>query len=420
MTAARSTALLAQRPALRPDLLISRPMLRGPAPVHLIKDPRSGRRFEVRAKEHFILERLDGRRTLAQIGDEYAVHFGARLGEPQWQQLLRVAYGRGLMADAPPPPAEPAPAEPAPGKKPSGFLSGTVKLVHDAPIFIEHLHRATAFVRKRYLLGALALGMLAMTADLAADYGELVRDAAKLIAEPSVLLAVLTLLWTSYALHELGHGVAGRAFGAAVSEIGLRWHYGMVLMYCRVEDVQFFARRRDQVIVAAAGVFVNLLILLPFWVAWLACPPGGSARRLLGGLLLLGMAAALVNLLPLPPLDGYLALGYALGVSRLATESNTFLKLAAARVVRRGKGAGGYPARLRVLYAAYGTLSYALALGLAAAAVLVSRHMLIDHFGRSAGVVPVALVASAVALWAIGLAAAGSRRRTQANRRAAG
>jgi len=46
--------------------------------------------------------------------------------------------------------------------------------------------------------------------------------------------------------------------------------------------------------------------------------------------------------------------------------------------------------------------------------------MLIDHFGRSAGVVPVALVASAVALWAIGLAAAGSRRRTQANRRAAG
>ncbi len=419
MTAARSAALLAQRPALRPDLLISRPMLRGPAPVHLIKDPRSGRRFEIRAKEHFILERLDGRRTLAQIGDEYAVRFGARLGEPQWQQLLRVVYGRGLMADAPPPP-DPAPAETAPDKKPSGFLSGTVKLVHDAPAFIERLHRATAFARKPYLLGALALGTLAMTADLAANYGELVRDAAKLIAEPSVLLAVLTLLWVSFGLHELGHGVAGRAFGASVGEIGLRWHYGTLLMYCRVDDVQFFARRREQVVLAAAGVFVNLLVLLPFWIAWAASPPGGSARRLLGGLLLIGMAAALVNLLPLPPLDGYLALGYALGVSRLATESNTFLKLAAARVVRRGDGTGGYPARLRVLYAAYGTLSYALALGLATAAMLVSRRMLIDHFGRSAGVVPVALVASAVALWAIGLAAAGSRRRTQAGKRAAG
>lgn len=419
MTAARSTALLAQRPALRPDLLISRPMLRGPAPVHLIKDPRSGRRFEIRAKEHFILERLDGRRTLAQIGDEYALRFGARLGEPQWQALLRVVYGRGLMADAPAP-AETAHPEPASAKKPSGFLSGSVKMVHDAPAFIERLHRATAFARRPYLLGALALVALAMTGDLAADYGELVRDTAKLIAEPSVLLAVLTLMWLSYGLHELGHGLAGRAFGAAVGEIGIRWHYGMVLMYCRVDDVQFLARRREQVILAAAGVYVNLLVLLPFWIAWAACPPGGPARRLLGGLLLIGMAAALVNLLPLPPLDGYLILGYALGVSRLATESNTFLKLTAARAVRRGKGAVRYPTRLRVLYAAYGTLSYALALGLAAAAVLVSRRILIDHFGRSAGAVPVVLVACAVALWAIGLAAAGSRRRAQAKRQAAG
>lgn len=426
MTAAQSSALLAQRPALRRDLLISRPMLRGPAPVHLIKDPCSGRRFEIRAKEHFILERLDGRRTLAQIGDEYAARFGARLGEPQWQQLLRLVYGRGLMADAPVPVSPPADAAPpesepesAPAARPAGFLSGTVRLVHDAPAFIERIHRATGFARNRYLLGALALALLAMTADLAADYGELVRDAAKLIAEPSVLLAVLTLLWTSQALHELGHGVAGRAFGASVPEIGLRWHYGTVLMYCRVEDVAFFARRREQVATATAGVFVNLLILLPFWIGWAACPPG-AARRLLGGLLLIGMAAALVNLLPLPPLDGYLALGYALGVSRLATESKTLIKLTAARVVGRGKGAVGYPTRLRLLYAGYGTLSAALALGLAIAAVLVSRRILIDHFGRSAGVVPVALVASAVALWAIGLAAAGSRKRARANKQAAG
>lgn len=419
MTAARSAALLAQRPALRADLLISPPMLRGPAPVRLIKDPRSGRRFEVRAKEHFILERLDGQRTLAQIGDEYAVRFGARLGETQWQQLLRAAYGRGLMADAPAP-ADPGPADPASGRKPAGFLSGTVKLVHDAPAFIERLHGATAFARRPALLGALALCALAMTGDLAANYGELVRDTAKLIAQPSVLLAVLTLMWFSFGLHELGHGIAGRAFGAAVTEIGLRWHYGMVLMYCRVDDVQFLARRRQQVILAAAGVFVNLMVLLPFWIAWAACPAGGSARRLLGGLLLIGMAAALVNLLPLPPLDGYLALGYALGVSRLATESNTFLKLATARVVRRGKGTAGYPTRLRVLYAAFGTLSYALALALATAAVLVTRRILIDHFGRSAGVVPVAVVASAVALWAIGLFAAASKRRAQASKQAAG
>jgi len=410
------TALLDLRPQLRTDIVVSPPVLRGTATIRLIKDPRSGRRFELRAKEHFILDRLDGSRTLAEIGDEYAAHFGARLGEPQWRRLLRLVYDRGLTTDAPTPSEEPTATGAAAGaadRKPSGLLSGNVRLVADAPSFIERLYRATAYVRTPYALVPVLLALVAMAADLAVDFGELQRGAAYVIGHPALLLAVLTLLWSSQGLHELGHGVAGRAFGAGVGEIGLRWHWGTVLMYCRVEDVQFFARRREQVATACAGVFVNLLILLPFWVAFMACAPASQARRLLGGLLLIGMAAALVNLLPLPPLDGYLALGYGLGVSRLATESNRFLKLLAARAIGRGAGLAAYPARLRALYGTYGALSVALAAGLGVTAVLVSRRILTDHFGRSAGLVPVVLVAAAIGLWIVGLAAAGSKRRRQ-------
>lgn len=416
-----STALLESRPARRADLRISPPTLRGTAQVRLIKDPVSGRRYEVRAKEYFVLERLDGQRTLAEIGEQYAGRFGARLGEPQWRQLLRLLYGRGLMADAPaPPPARPpasASAAPSsasqqqPPAKRSTLLSGTVRLVSDAPAFIERAYRLTTAVRRPAVLAAIAVALAAMLGDLAANVGELGRDTTALIRQPALLLAVLTLLWASQALHEIGHGVAGRSFGADVSEIGLRWHWGTVLMYCRVEDVPFLPRRREQAATAAAGVLVNLTVLAPFWAAWLLSPALGAARRDLGGLLLIGALAALVNLLPLPPLDGYLVLCYALGVSRLATESSAFAKLAVGRLAGRRDAVAGYSLRLRVLYSSYTLLALAMAAGVSGAVILVARGMLIDRFGPSAGLVPVALVGAAIVLWAIGLAAAASRRR---------
>jgi hypothetical protein len=186
----------------------------------------------------------------------------------------------------------------------------------------------------------------------------------------------------------------------------------MALMYCRVEDVPFLPRRREQVVTAAAGVLVNLAVLVPFWVAWLLSPADGAARRDLGGLLLINVLAVLVILLPLPPLDGYLVLCYALGVSRLATESTAFAKLAAGSLIGRGRrgGIAGYSVRLRVLYSSYTLLSLGTAAAASGAVILVARRMLTDRFGPSAGMVPVALVGAAIVLWAIGLVAARARR----------
>ncbi|MYR87714.1 hypothetical protein GTY41_22965, partial [Streptomyces sp. SID685] len=50
-------AFLAARPRVRPDLVLGPSLLRGPTRIHLLKDPRTGRRLEVGAKEHFIITR---------------------------------------------------------------------------------------------------------------------------------------------------------------------------------------------------------------------------------------------------------------------------------------------------------------------------------------------------------------------------
>lgn len=403
--------MLGLRPRRRPDLLVGPAVLRGAAEVHPVKDPVSGRRYELRAKEFFVLDRLDGERTLAEVGDAYALRFGTRLGDAHWRQLLTLLYGRHLLAGAegtPPGPAGPAPEQRVQAGR-STLLNGHTRMVADAGALIETLHRRTAFARTPYFLAAVLPALIAMMIHLVAQFGTLVRDMTELTHRPVLLMAVGVVLWVSLALHELAHGLVGRAFGGTVTEIGLRWRLPVTYLYCRVQDVPFFARRRHQVATAAAGPVMNIVFLLPFWPLWAWLPREDPAHHALGGMLLLGVAIALANLVPLPPLDGYKLLGYGLGVQQLAAGSRAFLGAAAAGLIGRGPGTGAYPARSRVVYTAYGLLAGALSTGTAAILLLWASRSLADRYGAAAGSAPALLLLAAVVLWRLGLAARARR-----------
>lgn len=355
--------LLAHRPALRPEVLLSAPLLDGPVTVHLVKDPVSGASFEIGPKEYFLVSRLDGTRSLAEIGAEYGHAFGRRLGEGNWRQLLALLGSRRLLAGGPPPDAPGPPGAPLQGT----LLRGTLRLVADADATTARLHRALRPLLHPVPLGVLLLACLAMEAVLAASFGELADSFGWLLRQPVPLAAVATLMWLSTALHEFAHGIAARHVGGTVGEIGLRWRLPVAIMYCTVDNYRFLERRRRQVAVASAGAYANLLFLLPFFGWWAALPSGDPTRRVLGALLLIGSAQALVNLIPLPPLDGYTMLGHALRVTRLAPASSAYLRLR----TRDRAAAAAYPPRARRLYLGYGigsaVLVLALAVGLAGA-----------------------------------------------------
>ncbi|MFI9613374.1 peptidase M50 [Streptomyces sp. NPDC052023] len=357
------------RPRLRPDILLSPPLLRGPATVHLIRDPADGSSFEVGPKEYFLISRLDGERSLEEIGGEYASAFGRRLGEANWRQLLGLLGAKRLLAGAPP---REVPAAPRTPPLSGNLYRGSLRLVADADATTGRLHRSLRPLLRPPLLVPLLVLCLAMETVLAAALGTLVRDTWWLFHQPVALLGVFTLLWLSTGGHELAHGIAARHHGGTVSEIGLRWRLPAAIMYCRVDDYRFLGRRRHQLAVGAAGAFANLLFLLPFAVWWAALAPGDPNRRVLSGLLLLGSVQALVNLLPLPPLDGYTMLSHVLGVSNYAPESGRYLRLR----LRDRKAAAGYPRRARALYMAYGIGSSALVC-LIAAAVLTAVFVLL-------------------------------------------
>ncbi|MER7763793.1 peptidase M50 [Streptomyces sp. NPDC097619] len=354
-------SLLEHRPALRADVLLSPPLLNGPATVHLVKDPVSGAAFEIGPKEHFLVSRLDGRRSLAEIGAAYGAAFGRRLDERNWQQLLALLGSRRLLAGGPAPAAPERSAQPWEGT----LLRGRVRLVADADAATARLHRWLRPVLHPVPMALLLAVCLGMEGLLTARAGRLVEDLVWVFGQPAALLGVATLLWLSTALHEFAHGIAARHTGGTVGEIGLRWRLPVAIMYCRVDNYRYLPRRRDQAAVAGAGAFANLLFLLPFCGWWLLLPAADPTARTLSVLLLLGSAQALVNLVPLPPMDGYALLGHALRVTRLAPAGAAYARLR----MRDRTAAAAYPARARRIYLGYTVGSAVLVLLLLAAAV---------------------------------------------------
>ncbi|SDM53261.1 M50 family metallopeptidase [Streptomyces wuyuanensis] len=381
------------RPALRPGVLLSEPLLHGPDLVHLIRNTGSGQSFRIGPREHFLISRMDGTRTLEEIGADYAARFGRRLGDSHWHSLLALLGTRDLLAGrpgstdppdgtapgggapkalAPSPAAAPAAPPGTEPRAPRGLLRGTVRLVGDADATATRLHRAT-----RHLLSPVALlPLLALTVlmevTLLLRIGELLDDTAALFTAPALLLAVATLLWLSTALHELAHGVLAHHHGGRVSEIGLRWRLPVVIMYCTVDDFLHLPRRRGRIATAGAGAAMNLLFLLPFFAVWALAPLDHTTRQALGALLLLGSVQAFTMLLPLPPLDGYRIAAQILGATSLAASTAAYLRLR----LRRAPAAAGYPRRARRAYAAYGAAVALTLVLLAAAASAVAHHYL--------------------------------------------
>ncbi|MFE9096912.1 site-2 protease family protein [Streptomyces sp. NPDC007264] len=398
MTAgAPSRALAAQRPALRPDVMLSGPLLDGSATVHLVEVGRSGRSFLMGDKEYFLLARLDGERTLGELGEEYARHFGRRLGDANWAQLLRLLWTKGLLAGAPD-----AAVEPEPSRR--GVLAGTFELVPDATALTDRLLRVAGFALRPWFLLPVLLLAAAMEAQVAAGLGGYLRQSRPLLHQPASLVAVGCALWLSSAFHELAHGVAGRRFGARVSGMGLRWRLPVVIAYCSVDGLPYLRSRWQQAAVSVAGTVANLFFLLPFWALHAVLPHGASARSAVAGLLLAGSALALVNLVPLPPFDGYKIVGQVLRVHRLASGSGRYLALRAARLLGRRTGAPGgtYSGRARTVYTAYGIGAVLLLCGATAAVTAVCDRALAPHLGAWVDVLPGGLAVVLPVLNALG------------------
>jgi putative peptide zinc metalloprotease protein len=380
-------SLLEQRPALRPEIRIGPALLRGPATVYLLKDPVAERCYEVGAREHFVIARLDGTRSLAVIGEDYARTFGRTLGEGSWRQLVGLLHGRSLLAGGPAPTApDTAAAGEAGGNEatPAGgwraARQGKVSLANPAAL-LDRWHRRVRLAFSAYVVVPLLILVVAMEVILAAHPGALLHQALALRGQPELIMLDMLLLWVSLGLHEVAHGVTSTHFGGHPSEIGVRWRLPWVFLYCRVDDVLLLPSRWRRVAIASAGVVTNLTLLLPFFALWALVPAGSVLQSLAAFMLLIGSVGALANVLPFFKLDGEMALSHSLNVLNLSAGSWGYVRALIAGLARRGPPANSYPAWARAVYAAYALAQAGFIAAVVAALAVAIQVLLIPRFG---------------------------------------
>jgi ABC-type multidrug transport system ATPase subunit len=366
--------LMAARPRLRSDLVLGAPQQRGPVRVHQVRILGTGRTMEVGAKEHFVMSRLDGRRTLHEVGADYEREFGAVLDPAGWGRILGTLHRAGMVAVEPEQSQQPARPRVRGGRHALRLprtpgRPRTWRVVRNPAPLLDMLVRATRPLFSPWLAVPLLAAVVVMVVLLAGRAGELAEQTGALLSRPGPLLLAGVGSWLLAAVHEVAHGVAARRYGVPVLEIGVRWLPPLAMPYCRTDAYLYLPRRRSHVVIAGSGILVELALLLPAFAAWWWWTPAGTIGDVLAALLLCGGVHALVNLLPVPPLDGYKLLSHALGIADYARHTGVYLTL----LGRRDPSTAMYPRRARIAYLAYGLGAVATVLALLGAS-LVAAH----------------------------------------------
>ncbi|MET8094605.1 M50 family metallopeptidase [Micromonospora sp. NPDC005220] len=393
-------------PRLRADVVLGPAQWRDGKLVHHLLDRTTGWFYRVGPREHFLLSRMDGTRSLADLETEYAEAYQRRLGPASWQQLFGMLHQRQLLDGATDTEALArltATAAENAARARRGPLSARLPLFGPERLFDRVLPWLRPVFSWWFVLPALALVLV-----IAGYVGTHVTELAAVLDSGGrglVGLAVsMAITWVVVFLHECAHGLTCRYFGGRVPEIGVMWRFPLLAPYCKVDDLVLFTRRQ-RVAVAFAGIFVSMLALTPAAVLWYAGPRTGVVHATAGSVLLFGTATAAMNLVPVLRLDGYHMLGHALNLVDLRGDTYRFW----GRLLRGGPAAVRYGRRRdRVTYASYGLLSAAF---LATVLVLLVHYWYVTLARWVGGGWSVAILV-AEALLIVGLLGVVARRRS--------
>lgn len=374
-------------PRVRDDIRFGPPMRAGNTIVYHLKDTRTNWFYRLRAQEYFLISRMDGNRTLAELGAEYEATFHRRLTAQSWTQLFHLLGRRALLqgeAD------EEHLAQLTAAARAQRSTRAQRPLLWRFPLFspdrlLEHLLPRVRFAfHPAFVYPALVAIVLlegffivqARTVQAELLWG---MDHAPLL--PLALLLYL-LIALFLVVHELAHGVACKYFGGSIQEMGLGWRYIYPFAYCKIDDVVLFQRRRHRVYTAGAGMFANLLMALPVALLWWFSPVHSFVRVVSVALLSSVHFLVVLNLIPFAPLDGCLMLSYLLNMIDLRKHGSMIWLQGIRRVLsRKPYKRIQYQGASRYIYLVYGLLSfisYAVLCGLLLV-LLMSRLRLAFH-----------------------------------------
>ncbi len=358
---------------MRPDLVVRKQSAAG-ATVYVIKDPISLTHHRLWDEEFALLRMLDGKRSLATIRRLFESSFKpARLDASLFELLLAQFYRSGLILSERVGQGEQL-YHRHQQERTKRWSASWLSLLSirlrgfnpDKILSVCDRWFGWIFSTRWLVISALfELGtfvfILSQWPNVVHQFGALVADSA---AAGVIGLAMAFIIMKG--LHEFGHGLACKHFGGECNEMGLMFLAFAPCLYCDVSDSWMIESKWKRAFVAAAGVWIELLIATGcLWVWWLSHP--GLVHSIAFNTFVLGtVSTILFNGNPLLRLDSYFVLSDLCDTPNLWRESRIVVRDSVRRVFSRTRMEnpfGQFPAR-RWLLGIYGCASevYRLAL----------------------------------------------------------
>jgi putative peptide zinc metalloprotease protein len=322
----------------RPDVVVVEQRY-GHRRYWVLKDPVAWRYVKLSEPEYAIWQALDGRVSLRQIQEAFETQFAPlKISEPQLHRFLGDLHRKGLvLADADEQGTEllRRDAQRRWGERVralGGVLALRFRGINPDPV----LDRLVPLVRPLFSPAALAGSLLMVLAalGLVAVQFDVLRAR---LPEFSAFFQAANVVWIAAALagtkvlHELGHGLTCRHFGARCHELGVMLLVFVPCLYCNVSDAWTLPNKWQRIAVTAAGVWVELVLAAVCTFVWWFSEPGWLNTLCLNMMFVCSVSTLLFNGNPLLRYDGYYVLADWIEVPNLWQQSRGYL----ASLVRR-------------------------------------------------------------------------------------
>ena len=319
------------KPRLRRDVAFSFHQRRG-KPVYVLEDLVNRRYFQFGLPEYQFLNSLDGTLTISEAVARSAGGLGARAISSEYAlTLVRWLVDHELLS------SESANqsrrriehAEENQVKPPGAWTRHLFFLkvpLGNPDRFLARMQPWCSWVFNPLFL-PLWLGILFYGGyRVAADWGQFRESVGQAVLPGNWILLAAVFVGLKL-IHELGHGIATRRFGGTVPEWGVQLiAFVTPLTYVDASSSWRFSRRRHRMEVAAAGMYVELLIAAIAAIVWAETGPGPVNTVAHHVVFAASVITLLFNANPLMRFDGYYLLSDALDLPNLAQKGQVLLR----------------------------------------------------------------------------------------------
>ncbi|QDV34160.1 site-2 protease family protein [Tautonia plasticadhaerens] len=352
---------------LRPDLVVQPVPYEG-VTHYVIKDPIALKYFRFKAEEYFLLQELDGKKTLQDIKRAFE-----RKYRPQTitvEDLLRFVaqlHEASLVLVDTPDQAK-ALVKRKRKNRWKKVMQGAANILYikipviDPEKLLTWMYPYFRWIFTSYFV-VFSLGL--MLAAMTLIFAQWDTFTTKLPTFESFFnWRTLPSLWLSLAIikiiHEFGHGLTAKHYGSEVHEMGMLFLVLTPALYCDVTDSWLLPNKWKRIWIAAAGIYVECFLAAVATFVWWNTQPGLFNSLMLSTMFICSVNTILFNANPLLRYDGYYVTSDYLEIPNLRIKSTQFFAyLFQEKVLGLEVPVQSYmPRSRRTLFVTYAVASY--------------------------------------------------------------